>query len=113
LTVQERVERAIPTAIGRLRADLGGESFDGLQVKVEVEVKVVEVLAVDEEVEHVVALAADLQTDLNPVQCRCLEELGRFERPEQIPARITDVCLSGQSAHVLLTGRNSAYQKPR
>ena len=48
--------------------------------------KVVEVLAVDQQVEHVVALSADLQPHLHPVQRRRLEELGRLERPEQIPA---------------------------
>ncbi|KAK2193478.1 hypothetical protein NP493_12g04016 [Ridgeia piscesae] len=47
--------------------------------------EVVEVLAVDEEVEHVVALATHLQTNLHPVQLGRLEELGRLERPEQVP----------------------------
>jgi len=45
----------------RLLALLGGEGLDGLQVEVVVQVQVVEVLAVDEQVEHVVALPADLQ----------------------------------------------------
>lgn len=45
----------------RLLALLGGERLDGLQVEVVVQVQVVEVLAVDEQVEHVVALAADLR----------------------------------------------------
>ena len=43
-----------------LLALLGGQRLDGLQVEVVVEVKVVEVLAVDEQVEHIVALATDL-----------------------------------------------------
>jgi len=39
----------------------------------------------DQQVQHVVALPTDLQSNLDPVQCSRLEELGRFERPEQIP----------------------------
>jgi len=69
--------------------DLCRERFDGFQVEVEVEVKVVEIFAVDQQVQHVVALSTDLQTHLDPVQRRCLEELGRLERPKQIPAAIT------------------------
>ena len=45
----------------RLLALLGGERLDGLQVEVVVKVQVVDVLAVDEQVEHVVALPADLR----------------------------------------------------
>ena len=41
--------------------------------------EVVEVLAVDEEVEHVVPLLAHLQPRLHPVQLRRLEELRRPE----------------------------------
>mmetsp|Transcript_22146 Transcript_22146/g.49255 ORF Transcript_22146/g.49255 Transcript_22146/m.49255 type:complete len:334 (+) Transcript_22146:5419-6420(+) len=54
---------------------LGGERLGGLEVEVVVQVQVVEVLAVDEQVEHVVALPAHLQSDLYPVQLGRLEEL--------------------------------------
>ena len=70
-------------------SNLGGQCFDRLEVEVEVEVKVVKILAMNQKVQHVVALSADLQTDLHPVQCRRLEELGRLERPEQIPTCTT------------------------
>ncbi len=46
----------------------GGECLDGLEVEVVVEMEVVEVLAVDEQVEHVVALATHLQAYFNPVE---------------------------------------------
>ena len=39
-------------------------------------------LAVDEQVQHVVALPADLQTSLDPVQLRRLEEFRRLELAE-------------------------------
>jgi hypothetical protein len=52
----------------RLLALLGGQSLDGLQVEIVVEVEIVETLSVDQQVEHVVSLAAHLQTNLNPVQ---------------------------------------------
>ena len=61
------------------------EILDWLQVKVVVQMQVVEVLAMDEEVEHVVTLATHLQPHLHPVQTRRLEELGGFERAEQVP----------------------------
>ena len=66
-----------------LLALLGGERLDGLEVEVVVEVEVVEVLAVDEEVEHVVALAADLEAALHPVEGGRLEELGGLEGAEE------------------------------
>lgn len=47
---------------------LGGESLDRLQVEVVVQVEIVEVLAVDQQVQHVVTLAADLKAHLHPVQ---------------------------------------------
>ena len=72
-------------AESRLLPLLGCESLNGLEVEVVVEVEVVEVLAVDEKVEHVVALATDLEPRLHPVQTGRLEELGRLERPEEVP----------------------------
>ena len=65
---------------------LGGECLDWLQVEVVVEMEVVEVLAVDEEVEHVVALTTHLEPRLHPIQLRRLEEFGRLERTEEEPA---------------------------
>lgn len=64
---------------------LGGEGLDRLQVEVIVQMQVVEVLAVNEQIEHVVTLSADLQADLHPVQLGGLEKLCCFERAEQIP----------------------------
>lgn len=49
--------------------------------------QVVEVLSVDEQVEHVVALTRQLQADFNPVQLRRLEKLGRLELTEEISLR--------------------------
>jgi hypothetical protein len=51
---------------------------------VEIEVKVVEVLAVDEKVEHVVTLPADLKTRLDPIDRRRLEEFRRLELTEEV-----------------------------
>ena len=44
-----------------LRSCLGGERLDWLQVEVEVEMQVVEVLAMDQQVQHVVTLTTHLQ----------------------------------------------------
>lgn len=62
----------------------GSEGLDWLQVEVVVQVKVVEILSVNQQVEHVVALAADLQPDFNPVKDGRLKELGRLKGAEQV-----------------------------
>eukprot|EP00123_Amoebidium_parasiticum_P018100 comp24100_c1_seq1/m.43517 comp24100_c1_seq1/g.43517 ORF comp24100_c1_seq1/g.43517 comp24100_c1_seq1/m.43517 type:complete len:308 (+) comp24100_c1_seq1:5498-6421(+) len=63
---------------------LGGECLDGLEVEVVVQVQVVEVLAVDQQVEHVVALTAHLQTGLDPVELSGLEELCGLKGAEHV-----------------------------
>ena len=68
----------------RLFALLGREGLDGLECKVVVEVEVVEVLAMDQEVEHVVALSTHLQAGLDPVELRRLKVLGGLERAEEV-----------------------------
>ena len=52
----------------RLLSFFSGERFDWLQIKVVVEMKVVQVLSVDEKVEHVVTLTTDLKANLHPVK---------------------------------------------
>src|SRR3569833_624787 len=46
--------------------------------------KVCEVLPVYEEIQHIKALAADLESGLNPIDCRLLEELSLLQRLQQI-----------------------------
>lgn len=47
--------------------------------------QIVEIFAMDQQVEHVVALTTHLQTRFHPInRCR-LEEFRRFEGPEQVP----------------------------
>lgn len=41
----------------------------------------------DQQIEHVVALSANLQAHLHPVQLCGLEELGGLEGAEQIPKK--------------------------
>lgn len=49
--------------------------------------QVVQVLAVYEQIEHVVALPTHLQTHFHPVQLGRLKELGGLERAEEVPER--------------------------
>lgn len=63
----------------RLLSFLRRERLHGLQIHVVIEVEVVQVLAVNEEVEHVVTLSADLETGFDPIDRRRLEELGRLD----------------------------------
>lgn len=66
---------------------LCGEGLDRLEVEVVIQVQVVEVLAVNEQVQHVVSLSAHLQAHLHPVQLSRLEELGGFKGTKQVPGR--------------------------
>jgi len=45
----------------------GGKRFDWLQVEVVIKVKVIEILAVNKKIEHIVALSANLKTSFYPV----------------------------------------------
>lgn len=65
----------------------GSEGLDRLEVEVVVKMEVVEVLAMDQQVQHIVTLTTDLEPRLHPVQFRGLEELGSLEGPEQVPDR--------------------------
>lgn len=62
-----------------------GEGFHRLQVEVVVQVQVVEVLSVNQQVQHVVTLSAHLKPNLHPVQLCGLEEFGGFEGAEKVP----------------------------
>ena len=52
--------------------------------------QVVEVLSVNEQVQHVVSLTTNLQPNLHPVQLCGLEKLGRFERSEEVSVKKKD-----------------------
>lgn len=68
-----------------MRFYLRGQCLHRLQVEVVVQMQVVEILTVDQQVEHVVALPAHLQPDFHPVQLGGLEEFCGFEGSEQVP----------------------------
>ena len=68
---------------------LSCQCLDGLKVEIVIQMEIVEVLTMDEEVEHVVSLSAYLQTNLQPIKLRGLEELCCLERPEQISGQWT------------------------
>ena len=61
----------------------GSQSFDWLEIEIEVQVEIVQILTVDQQVQHIVALSTDLEASLNPVQLCQLEEfclLKSFEK---------------------------------
>ena len=60
----------------------GRESLDRLQVHVVIQMKVVQVLSVDQEVEHVVTLSTNLKTGFDPIEIGLLEELGVLQTSE-------------------------------
>ena len=68
----------------RFFAFFGREGFDGLEVKVVVKMEIVKVLAVDQEVEHVVALATHLEANFDPVQFRELKKFCGLELAEKV-----------------------------
>jgi hypothetical protein len=59
--MKRMTQTALPARKAWSETDLGGERLDGLQVEVVVEVEVVQVLAMDQQVEHVVPLPAHLR----------------------------------------------------
>jgi len=59
----------------RLLSFLGGESLYWLQVKVEVQMKVIQIFTVNQQIQHVVTLSDYLESCLNPVKLSHLEEL--------------------------------------
>jgi hypothetical protein len=60
----------------RLLSLLGSQGLDWLQIEVIVQMKVIQVLSVNQQVEHVVALTDDLKSSLNPIKLSELKELG-------------------------------------
>lgn len=52
------------------------KSLGWLEIKVVVEMQVIQLLSINEQIEHVVALATYLQPNLYPIQLRTLKELG-------------------------------------
>lgn len=54
--------------------------------------EIIQILAVNEQVEHVVALPADLQAGLHPIELRSLEEFRGLELTEE---RLFGHCLGG------------------
>ena len=63
----------------RLLSFFCGQGLDGFQVEVIIQVQIVEILSMNQQVEHVVALSADLQSRLHPVKSGCLKELRGLE----------------------------------
>ena len=68
----------------RLLSLLRRQRFHRLQVEVVIEMQIVQVFAVNQQVEHIVTLAADLESCFDPIELRRLEEFRRFERSEQV-----------------------------
>lgn len=47
---------------------LGGEGLDWFEIEIVVQMEIVEVLPMNQQVQHIVTLAAHLQPNLHPVQ---------------------------------------------
>lgn len=50
--------------------------------------KVVQIFAMDQQIQHVITLSKHLKTNFHPVQCRGLEELRRLEGAEQVSRKV-------------------------
>ena len=70
----------------RLLPLLSSKCLHWLQIEIIIKVKIIEVLPVYQEVQHVVTLTTDLKPRLHPVQFRRLEELRLFKRSKQVPS---------------------------
>jgi hypothetical protein len=70
-------------AKSRLLPLLGRERLYRLQVKIVIEMEVTQIFSVNQEVEHIVALSADLQACLDPVKLSVLKKLCALESFEK------------------------------
>jgi hypothetical protein len=61
-----------------------GQCLNWLQIEVVIQMQIVEILSVNQQVQHVVALTTYLKSGLNPVKFRQLEKLRGLERFEEI-----------------------------
>jgi len=60
------------------------QGLDRLEVEVVIQMQVIEVLPVDEQVQHVVTLAADLESGFNPIKLSQLKEFSSLKRLEEV-----------------------------
>jgi hypothetical protein len=67
----------------RLLTLLGRQRLHWLQIKIVVQVQIVQVLAMDQKIEHVVTLSTNLDSSLNPIKLGALEEFGVLKCLEQ------------------------------
>jgi hypothetical protein len=58
------------------------QSLDRLQVEIVIQMQVVQILTMDQQIQHVITLATNLKAGFNPIQRCRLEELCRFKGPE-------------------------------
>jgi hypothetical protein len=68
----------------RLLSLLGGQRLDGFQVEVVIQVKVIQILTMNQKIQHIVTLSANLQTSFNPVKFSGLEEFSSFQLSEKV-----------------------------
>ena len=68
----------------RFLALFGGQRLHRLQVEVVIQVQIGQVLAVDEQVQHVEALPTHLEAGFDPVDRGLLEEFGALQRLHEI-----------------------------
>ena len=56
----------------------------GFQIEIVIQMKIIRILSMNQRIQNVVTLTADLQTDFDPIECRRLKEFRWFERSEEI-----------------------------
>lgn len=62
-----------------------GQGLYWFQIEIVIQMQIVQILAMDQQIKHVVALSANLNSCFNPIQLCILEELGILESFEQAP----------------------------
>ena len=81
------------------------ESLNGLEVKVVIKVQVIKVFTVNQKVQHIIALSANLKSRLYPIKLSRLEKLSFLKS-------FKDVSLSGCFRLLMMKGvLNPAFQK--
>src|SRR6266536_6387023 len=68
----------------RLLSLFGCKCLERVQVEVVIKMQIRQVLTMNEKIEHIEALSADLKTSFNPIYSRLLEELGGSESLQEV-----------------------------
>lgn len=82
--MKQKNKKCLTISKSRFLSFLGRQRLHGLQIKVVIQMQIIQILSVNQQIEHIVALSTHLQTRFDPIECGRLKEFRRLERTEKI-----------------------------